>query len=285
MNNLNVTVVDRMALIGLNRGKSNAINLSMLQELGTLLKNIENDDAILGIILHGKERFFSSGLDLIELYELNEEQIREFWKTFLELVGALVSFKKPSIAAISGHSPAGGCVLAICIVSEVRPHHRMFLLCVHSSHIHHSNSMVEGDYIIGLNEIPVGLIVPDGIFHLYSFWIGQAHAYRYLLEGKLMNPAEALAVGLVDEVVPVEKLRSRAEKQLKSYIQLEPNTWQQSKLNMRRNLIRQMKNVPDELMDEIVRQWWAPSTRSILKTIIENLTQKKTHGNESRSTS
>lgn len=263
MNNLNVTVVDRMALIGLNRGKSNAINLSMLQELGTLLKNIENDDAILGIILHGKERFFSSGLDLIELYELNEEQIREFWKTFLELVGALVSFKKPSIAAISGHSPAGGCVLAICCDYRI---------------------MVEGDYIIGLNEIPVGLIVPDGIFHLYSFWIGQAHAYRYLLEGKLMNPAEALAVGLVDEVVPVEKLRSRAEKQLKSYIQLEPNTWQQSKLNMRRNLIRQMKNVPDELMDEIVRQWWAPSTRSILKTIIENLTQKKTHGNESRST-
>src|SRR5690606_13692105 len=98
MNNLNVTVVDRMALIGLNRGKWNAINLSMLQELGTLLKNIENDDAILGIILHGQDRFFISGLDLIELYELNEEQIREFWKTFLELVGALVSFKKPSIA-------------------------------------------------------------------------------------------------------------------------------------------------------------------------------------------
>lgn len=264
MNHLNVTVTDRMALIGLDRGKSNAINLAMLQELGTLLSDIEKDDAILGIILHGKERFFSSGLDLIELYELNEEQIKDFWKTFLELIGALVSFKKPSIAAISGHSPAGGCVLALCCDYRI---------------------MAEGDFVIGLNEIPVGLIVPDGIFHLYSFWIGQANAYRYLLEGKLMSPSEALAAGLVDQVVPVEKLRSRAEKQLKNYIQLEPNTWQQSKRNMRRLLIQQMTDIPDAMLDEIVRQWWAPSTRSILKTIIENLTQKKAHGNESRTTS
>lgn len=263
MNHLNVTIADRMALIGLNRGKSNAINLSLLRELGSLLKNIENDDAILGIILHGKDRFFSSGLDLIELYDLDEQEIRAFWKTFLELVGTLVSFKKPSVAAISGHSPAGGCVLALCCDYRI---------------------MVEGDFIIGLNEIPVGIIVPEGIFHLYSFWIGQANAYRYLLEGKLMNPSEALAAGLVDQVVPVEKLRNVAEKQLKSYIQLEPNTWQQSKRNMRRLLIQQMTHIPDEMLDEIVRQWWAPSTRSILKTIIENLTQKKIHGTESRTT-
>lgn len=263
MNNLSVTVTDRMALIGLDRGKSNAINLTMLQELSTLLKSIEEDESVLGIILHGKERFFSSGLDLIELYELNEEEIREFWKTFLDVIASLVRFKKPSIAAISGHSPAGGCVLALCCDYRI---------------------MSEGDFIIGLNEIPVGLIVPDSIFHLYSFWIGQATAYRYLLEGKLMNPAEALGVGLVDEVVPVGKLRSRAENQLKSYMQHNPTTWQRSKLNMRRVLIRQTSEVPQETLEEIARQWWAPSTRSILQTIIENLTQKKTAKNESRTT-
>ncbi len=263
MNNLSVTVNDRMALIGLDRGKSNAINLAMLQELRSLLKSIGEDDAILGIILHGKERFFSSGLDLIELYDLNEVEIKEFWKTFLEVIATLVSFKKPAIAAVSGDSPAGGCVLALCCDYRI---------------------MAEGDFIIGLNEIPVGLIIPDSIFHLYSFWIGQANAYRFLLDGKLMNPAEALGAGLVDEVVPVEKLRSRAENQLKNYIQYDANTWQQSKLNMRRVLIGQMNHVPEEMLNEIVSQWWAPSTRSILKTIIENLTQKKAHGNESRTT-
>src|SRR5690606_31874008 len=184
MKNIQVTIQDRMALIGLDRGKSNAINLEMLGELNTLLKNIENDDAISGIILHGKDRFFSSGLDLIELYDYNEAQIREFWTLFLEFVSNFVAFKKPSVAAISGHSPAGGCVLALCCDYRI---------------------MVEGDFIIGLNEVPVGIIVPESIFHLYSFWIGQAKAYQYLLEGKLMNPQQALECGLVNEVVTADK--------------------------------------------------------------------------------
>ena len=57
--------------------------------------------------------------------------------------------------------------------------------------------MAEGNFMIGLNEIPVGLIVPESIFHLYSFWIGKANAYRLLLEGRLLSPQEALKVGLV----------------------------------------------------------------------------------------
>jgi len=257
MENIQVTINERMALIGLDRGKSNAINLATLHELNNLLKNIENDDSISGIILHGKDRFFSSGLDLIELYDYNEDQIREFWVLFLEFVTTFVAFKKPSVAAISGHSPAGGCVLALCCDYRL---------------------MVEGDFIIGLNEVPVGIIVPESIFHLYSFWIGQAKAYQYLLEGKLLNPEQALEVGLINELVSSEKLRSRAEKQLLSYLQHDANTWQQSKINMRRNLIQQMGNAPKDMLDAVLKQWWAPSTRSILKTILTNLTGNKNDG-------
>lgn len=257
MKHIQVTINERMALIGLDRGKSNAINSDMLHELNTLLKSIENDDSILGIILHGKDRFFSSGLDLIALYDYNEDEIREFWTLFLDFVNTFVKFKKPSIAAISGHSPAGGCVLALCCDYRI---------------------MVEGDFIIGLNEVPVGIIVPDSIFHLYSFWIGQAKAYQYLLEGKLLSPQQALEIGLVDEVVSAEKLRSRAERKLVSYLQYDANTLQQSKLNMRRTLIQQMTEMPDAILNEVLKQWWAPSTRSILKTIIANLTGDKVHG-------
>ena len=138
--------------------------------------------------------------------------------------------------------------------------------------------MVEGDFIIGLNEVPVGIIVPESIFHLYSFWIGQAKAYQYLLEGKLLNPEQALEVGLINELVSAEKLRSRAEKQLLSYLQYDATTWQQSKINMRRSLIQQMRNTPKDMLDTVLKQWWAPSTRSILKTIITNLTGNKNDG-------
>lgn len=242
-----------MALIGLNRGRSNAINAELLDELKVILKSIESDDSISGVILHGKEGFFSAGLDLIELYDYSEVEIRVFWENFLSFVQAFTAFKKPTIAAIGGHSPAGGCVLALCCDYRI---------------------MAEGDFIIGLNEVPVGIIVPDAIFHLYSFWLGQAKAYQYLLEGKLLNPTQALEAGLIDELVPQSALRSRSEKQLHKYIQLEANTWQQSKLNMRKELISKMSADATDTLDNMLQQWWSPSTRSILKTIIDNLKGK-----------
>lgn len=254
MKTIQLAVNERMALIGLDRGRSNAINFEMLQELKSLLENIEQDDTIAGIIIHGKERFFSSGLDLIELYDYDEKQIREFWNLFLQVAATLVSFKKPSVAAISGHSPAGGCVIALCCDYRI---------------------MNEGDFIIGLNEVPVGLIVPTSIFSLYKFWLGERKAYQYLMEGKLLNPEEALQQGLVDQVVKPEKLRSEAEKRLLTYIQFDANAWQQTKLNIRRQLIAEFNQADNAMLDGFVKQWWDPSTRSILKTIITNLTNKK----------
>jgi enoyl-CoA hydratase/carnithine racemase len=253
MNTIKVNIKDKVAVLALNRGRSNAINAEMVNELHQMIRNIENDDSIAGLIITGQDGFFSAGLDLIELFDYDEETIKSFWVDFLDLITSLVSFKKPMVAAISGHSPAGGCVLALCCDYRI---------------------MAEGKFKIGLNEVPVGIIVPENIFHLYSFWLGQANAYRFLLEGKLMNPEEALSFGLIDEVVNPESILHAAERKIQTYIQLERNTWQQSKINMRQELLKKVSRDPSEMLDPMLAQWWSPSTRSILKTIIQNLQQK-----------
>lgn len=253
MNTIKVRIKDKIAVLSLDRGRSNAINSEMLSELSRTIRNIENDESIAGLILTGKDGFFSAGLDLIELYDYDEDQIKAFWLDFLTLVTELASFKKPMIAAITGHSPAGGCVLAICCDYRI---------------------MAEGKFIIGLNEVPVGIIVPENIFHLYAFWLGTANASRFLLEGKLMNTAEALQFGLVDEVVNPESILHAAERKMLTYIQLEKNTWQQSKMNIRHELLKKVSADPTEMLNHMLEQWWSPSTRSILKTIIQNLQQK-----------
>lgn len=258
MNTLNITVQDRVAVIALNRGRSNAINAAMLNELQQIIRSIETDPAVAGVILTGNNNgFFSAGLDLIELYGYDEAQIREFWINFLSFIAALASFKKPLVSAITGHSPAGGCVLAIC--SDYR-------------------LMSEGNYIIGLNEVPVGIIVPDSIFCLYSFWLGQAKASRFILEGKLMDPAKALAVGLIDELVRPESIITAAKRQMQKYIQLDATTWQQTKLNIRKELIARVQADQSEMLQIMLTQWWSPSTRSILQTIIQNLQKKPANG-------
>ena len=253
MNTIKVNIKDKIAVLSLNRGKSNAINAEMVAELNQMVKNIENDDSIAGLILTGKDGFFSAGLDLVELYNYDEEAIKNFWIDFLDLVTTLVSFKKPMIAAISGHSPAGGCVLALCCDYRI---------------------MAEGKFIIGLNEVPIGIIIPESIFHLYSFWLGQANAYRFLLEGKLMHTQQALSTGLIDEVVNPESILHAAERKMLTYIKLERNAWQQSKKNMRAELLKKVSADPTEMISPMLAQWWSASTRSILKTIIQNLQQK-----------
>jgi enoyl-CoA hydratase/carnithine racemase len=253
MNTIKVNINDKIAVLSMNRGKSNAINAEMVTELHQMVRNIENDDSIAGLILTGKDGFFSAGLDLIELYNYDEETIKKFWIDFLDLITTLVSFKKPMIAAISGHSPAGGCVLALCCDYRI---------------------MAEGKFIIGLNEVPIGIIIPESIFHLYSFWLGQANAYRFLLEGKLMHTQQALSTGLIDEVVNPESILHAAERKMLTYIQLERNAWQQSKKNMRAELLKKVSADPTEMISPMLAQWWSASTRSILKTIIQNLQQK-----------
>lgn len=250
MDFIKITIEDHVSHLFLDRGKSNAINRQMLEELSQSIRTAQEDPAVEGLILHGKAGFFSAGLDLIALYAYNEDEVRQFWYAFIHLIRAFVAFDKPAVAAINGHSPAGGCVLALCCDYRV---------------------MAAGDYVIGLNEVPVGIVVPDSIFHLYAFWLGQATAYRYLLEGKLVKPEEAHQCGLVDEVVNERSIRTAAERQLRKYTQYERNTWRQSKLNMRKELIGHFDADPEQTIAAILKQWWSPATRAILKTIIDNL--------------
>ncbi|MFC6103802.1 enoyl-CoA hydratase/isomerase family protein [Olivibacter domesticus] len=259
MDYLKLEVKERIAHLMLDRGTSNALNDKMVIELKKVLIEIENDESIGGLILYGKQGFFSSGLDLITLYDFDEKQMKDFWFEFLDLIKTFVAFRKPAIAAIGGHSPAGGCVLALCCDYRI---------------------MTEGEYIIGLNEVPVGIIVPDSIFDLYSFWLGRARAYRFLLEGTLLHPQRALKVGLIDEMVLPNQLHTQADKQMKKYINLNWKTWQLSKLNMRKELIAHFSQDPAEAIDMVLKQWWEPSTRSVVKTIIDNLKSKQPSKNE-----
>jgi enoyl-CoA hydratase/carnithine racemase len=89
-----------------------------------------------------------------------------------------------------------------------------------------------------------------------------------------MNTQEALSAGLVDEVVRPESILHAAERKMLTYIQLERKTWQLSKMNIRKELLQKVSADQTEMLGHMLEQWWSPSTRSILKTIIQNLQQK-----------
>jgi len=251
MKTLQIDIKDKLAVITLDRGRANPVNLEMLTDLISAVKDIEANDEVGGMIITGKEGFFSAGIDLIEVYGYDEQQSKDFWTNFLLMQATLVAFKKPYVAAITGHSPAGGCIIAMGADYRI---------------------MADGPFIIGLNEIPVGIIVPDSVFQLYSFWIGKRKAYQYLLEGKLLNVNEAHADGLVDVIVDASEVLPLAEQKVRIYMKLNATTWSQSKLNLRKELLSHVEAYSSELLDKMLQQWWSAETRFILQKVIDKLT-------------
>ncbi|MCB0686372.1 MAG: enoyl-CoA hydratase/isomerase family protein [Saprospiraceae bacterium] len=243
------------AVVTLDRGKVNAINHQMVVELRQVVKMLAERTEIRGLIITGKPDYFSAGLDIVELYEYDYTQIKDFWHQFLRMMIDLVKFPKPSIAAISGHSPAGGAIIA--------------LTCDH-------RIMAEGSkYLIGLNEVAVGISIAKSIFDLYAFWLGSRVAYQALMTGKLFNIIEAREIGLIDEIVPLENLQSHVENMMK--VQLMPNDYilQTTKKVMRQDLIRKIDVDLSAEIDERCAFWMSPESRKSLKFFVEKITQRK----------
>ena len=241
---------ENYVIITLDRGKANPLNNEMISELRETIKSLEANDEAMGALITGKENFFSAGLDVIELYGFDKKQLVDFWINFSSLIREFAAFRKPAVAAISGHSPAGGCVLALCCDYRV---------------------MAEGPYRIGLNEIPVGITLPQIIFNLYAFTLGTRNAYQNLMEGKLLTADEALKTGLVDEVCPFSELLSRAEAKLKLYLSFNSNTWQNSKTIIRRDLIGSLSLDFDAAFKTTLADWWRPDTREKMGALVAGL--------------
>ncbi|GLR15626.1 enoyl-CoA hydratase/isomerase family protein [Portibacter lacus] len=218
---LNIIDKGEFEICQFNNGKASALNLELISDLGQYFSSFHEKSAK-GVILNGQGSIFSVGLDMKELIGQSEAETEIFFKAFFDLTLNIVKAEFPVVSAINGHSPAGGCVLAIA--SDYRV-------------------MADDDkYKIGLNELPVGVMPTPAIFELYSFWIGRRRAYQNLLTGRLMDPLEAKTMGLVDELVPLDQVLETAELKMKEYLSYDYKTWCGMKSNLRLNLISTMEN-------------------------------------------
>ncbi len=254
METIQLTKKKDYAIVQLNRGKANAINHKMVQEIRTIFHTLASDDAVRGVIITGQPHFFSAGLDVIELYSYDYNKMGSFFEDFGNMYIALARFPKPTIAAITGHSPAGGTVIAITTDYRV---------------------MAVGEkYIIGLNEVAVNVQISEDIVRGYSFWIGSGKAHKYLLEGKLLKAEEALSCGLVDEVCPLEEVMERAERQMQHYLRADDAIFQSTKYKARKDWLDRLSIDGEMAFKETMKIWWRPDIRIKMKGFVDMLTKK-----------
>lgn len=242
--------------ITLNRGRSNPMNGQLVRDLRDVFTLVSSDPEIKGLILTGQPNFFSVGLDVVELYDYDEARFLNFWHELSEMILAMVRCPKPVVAAVTGHAPAGGCVLALCCDYRI---------------------MARGKYTIGLNELPVGIVIPPMIYELYRFVLGENGAYKNLIEGRLMNAEEALAHNLIDEAVLSEYVLERSIAKMQDYQRINQNAWQASKRLLRRELLQRLESQLEDFeanFKPVIDHWWQPESRHQLQQMIQRL--KKT---------
>lgn len=189
MDFIQVEKKDGIATITLARGKVNALNGPVVDELRETLKGLEADPETRAVILIGRGRFFSFGFDVPEFLSFTKDQFTDYLVNFSDLYTYLFLYPKPVAAALNGHTVAGGCMLALACDSRV---------------------MVSGKSKISLNEIAFGSSVFAGSTEMLRFCCGSANASRVLYSGAMYSADEAKALGMVQEVATEENLMARA---------------------------------------------------------------------------
>jgi enoyl-CoA hydratase/carnithine racemase len=176
--------------VELDRGVTNAINLELVEELTRIVRQSAEATDVRALVIAGSnDKFFSIGFDLPHLLTLAREQMEVFYRAFNQLSLDLYTFPKPTVAALTGHTVAGGCILA--------------LTCDY-------RFVAEGKKLMGLNEIKLGVPVPYPADCMLRSLTGVRAARDILDSGALFRPEQARELGLVDQVLPLAQVRREA---------------------------------------------------------------------------
>jgi enoyl-CoA hydratase/carnithine racemase len=243
---IQVTRKEPLAVVTLSRGKVNAFNDALTDELTSRLTDLERDGAVRAVILTGAGPFFSFGLDVPELYSYSPEDFTAFLLKFTSLYKRMFLFPKPIVAAVNGHSTAGGCMLSNACDYRI---------------------MASGKAKISLNEITFGSAVFQSSIEILKFWVGGRRAQEVLLEGRMYAAEDARVIGLVDAATSPETLASEAEKVARRYVERHSPAYSQIKKMLRDPVIAASEPLELKRIDEFVEIWYSREVREKLKGV------------------
>jgi enoyl-CoA hydratase/carnithine racemase len=241
-----------VAEIELYRPPVNAMTRELLDELVRTHAQLCRDGAQ-AIVISGREGLFSAGLDVPELLEKSRKEVIEFWSSFFCVMSAIAASPVPVAAAITGHAPAGGAVLAL---------HCDFRVAT------------RGDFRIGLNEVQVGLPVPASILLMLEFVVGSRRAMLLASAGQMLTPDAALELGLVDELVAPGKAVEAAADWCRTLLALPPQAMNTTRLAAKARLIEGARQNEDYAV-AATDHWFSAETQAAMRRLVANLAAKR----------
>jgi Delta3-Delta2-enoyl-CoA isomerase len=239
----------RVALIKLNHGVANALSPKFVHELGAVLRRVREDVTVNGLVLTGSnEKFFSIGFDIPELFEMNKDDFRGFYRVFNQTCLDLFTLPKPTVAAITGHAIAGGCILALCCDYRF---------------------IAQGHKLMGLNEIKLGLPVPYLPDRLLNSLIGVRRAREMMDSGEFFPVEKAYEIGIADKVLPIGDVVKAAIGHVDTLGSLPKAGFEMIKQNRVELVVEAVKARQDQKEAAFIDSWYSEEARERLKEAIK----------------
>jgi enoyl-CoA hydratase/carnithine racemase len=244
---------DDIVVVTLVRGRANALNEEMVGELQQAFNHAHADPHTRGVILtSASPKMFSAGFDVQEVFFYDTPRMTRFMRAFLRLFDTLRYLPKPVVAALPGHTYAAGAILAL--VCDVRV-------------------MSEGDFGFALSEVNIGVVLPARVIHALASEIPLQTGHALFLEGHVFKAGDALAAGLVDELVPAGNVSFRAATRVRELAHKPPHAFAGHK----RALVDLAGGPPytDDALDQMVAEfmtvWDSDESREARSTLIDRL--------------
>ena len=235
--------------IRMQRPPVNALNDDLLQALEEAVRGAPARGAR-GLVISGGEKAYSGGLDVPYLMGLDREGLRGCWSRFFSAARAIASSPIPVVAAIAGHNPAGGCVLALCCDYRV---------------------MARGPFRIGLNETQVGLAVPEAIQYLLRRVVGPHKAERLVVAGAMPDAQQALELGMVDALTDAGEVVTLAVNWLNELLALPSGPMLATRRIARAEIITALEGFDDAQLQLFLDGWYTPDSQAALKAVMQRL--------------
>ncbi len=242
MSTVSLTIQDKIALLRLDNGTTNAISSALVADLSSALSQVRCNAK--GMVLLGNEKFFSIGLNLPELIHFDRTEMIDFFTLFDQITYELYTLPMPTVSAMTGHAVAGGCVLA--------------LTCDY-------RYAAEGKKLIGFNEATIGLPVPYLTNLMLRQLIGDRFATDMMYHGQFLSCSEAAEVGLVDKVLPLAEVEEQSIAKIDTMISLPEKAFNVQKNYRTESVCLSYAQHSSKKIDLLLDCWFEESVQEILK--------------------
>jgi enoyl-CoA hydratase/carnithine racemase len=179
---------DGIGTIRLERPPMNALNAQVQEELRAAAHEATSSSEIRAIIVYGGEKVFAAGADIKEMAAMGYAEMAARAPRLTSAFDAIARIPKPVVAAVTGYALGGGCELALACDWRI----------------------AAADAKLGQPEINLGVIPGAGGTQRLPRLVGPAKAKDIIMTGRFVDAGEALAIGLVDRVVPAGEVYEAA---------------------------------------------------------------------------